>query len=69
MGGAGPIPMYVLRAENHMEPANTPIAIKGDNVLIELPLEADLEALADRFHIRRRLNLIDWSKTGFSFSF
>ena len=41
-------------------------ATKGDNVLIELPLEVDLEALANRFDAPGRLNIVDWSNTGFS---
>ena len=66
MGGFGPTPVYVLRVGKYAKLANTRPDTKGDNVLIELPLEVDLEALTNRFDMSGRLNIIDWSNTGFS---
>ena len=57
--------MCVFQVESRMEPTNTPPATKGNNVLIDLPLEVDLEALGNRFSMPGKLAIIDWSKTVF----
>ena len=66
MGGVAPIPMYVLQAEKRIKPVNVPPASKGDNVVIGLPLEADLEMLGNGLYMSGRLNNRGQSENGFS---
>ena len=55
-----------FRPISHVSPTNTPPAIKGDDVQIELPLEVDLREVDKKFYLYGgRLNLIDWERTSF----
>lgn len=65
MGSTGAITVYVLRAKERMKLTDVLLATKGENVLIDLPLEVDAEVLGNGFRMSGSSGVIDWSTTSF----